>query len=145
MKSEIGGANGKEKSRPRYTRGRLSGETVGIGLWTDCVQSSKAHLTARRPNRNPNNQSVRRSGLSHLTVIRTHILLITSFPALTRIIKYKCRGVNYFLCETENLTVAPKQARSKHRRSGIFIVLELTRGTSSVGATCSHQLGYLSS
>ena len=40
----------------------------------------------RLPNQIPNIRLVQRSGRSHLTVIRTHIFRITSFPVLPQII-----------------------------------------------------------
>jgi hypothetical protein len=57
-------------------------------------------------NLNPNKLVlVQRSGRSHLTVIRTHIFRITSFPVLPRIINYKSGIVKWFFESNEGAPV----------------------------------------
>lgn len=82
--------------------GRLSGELLGLAcgppLCAGCYQPS--HYGAERLDENPNKfrLSVQRLGRSHLTVIRTHTCLITSFPVLRRIINDNKLCVKHLFC-----------------------------------------------
>ena len=60
------------------------------------LPEKEEHYAVRLLNQNPNGLLVQRSGRSHLTVIRTHIFRITSFPVLDWIIDRKQMSVNEF-------------------------------------------------
>ncbi len=73
-----------EEKPPAIVRKRLSGELFGLTC-AGCDLRKEGVTVNVTQESNPNNRglSILRLGLSHLTVIRTHILWITSFPVLS--------------------------------------------------------------
>ena len=72
----------------------MDGLSVDCWDWPEArsvsLPEKEEHYAVRLLNPNPNKLVlVQRSGRNHLTVIRTHIFRITSFPVLPRIINYK--------------------------------------------------------